>query len=58
MDINQALKDALEIAHRLQDEDSNSPLSDADDLASHVIEIDDFLNKGGFLPERWQVKSA
>lgn len=55
MDINQALADALELAHQIQDHDlvNDTIEGAADELATLVIEIDHWIRKGGHVPTAW-----
>jgi CheY-specific phosphatase CheX len=53
MDIDYALKTALEIARKMQD-GHGIDHDDADELATLMIEIDNWIRKGGSLPAAWQ----
>jgi hypothetical protein len=64
MDPTVCLKELLELAEELvaaidnpqRSELSSSVIEDtASDLADHVRNLDEWLKKGGFLPEQWRV---
>jgi hypothetical protein len=59
MDPDVCLREAREIAERVQkaydDPDGNGvDQDDANQLAAHVVALDDWLRKGGFLPAAWK----
>ena len=55
MDPNEALK-AIRILVKsiLSDETDGNDGQDLVDLAEHVQALDEWLSKGGFLPDSWQ----
>lgn len=63
MDVNESLRTALENAREIIDlldrERPDGPgltivESNAEKLSESLIAIDEWLSKGGFLPERWK----
>lgn len=70
MDPNECLKELLALSKRiaafadatsdlkeLHDDDLDLFLARVSDLCNHVDGIDEWLKRGGFLPERWEPKS-
>lgn len=56
MDPNETLRLLLAIAERIHDGDERP--HDAGELADLVDNLDSWLSKGGFLPERWSRDGA
>lgn len=61
MDPNEALKNILHLAKKVQDDDSEFDDAEkliymAGDLADAVVALDAWLVNGGFLPQRWERK--
>lgn len=57
MDPNANLREQLELADALRNDEGSSVWdrnNRADRLAELVVALDEWLEAGGFLPERWQ----
>lgn len=58
MDPDANLREQLELAERLNDENGYGPgedmSADAARLAELVLALDGWIRRGGFLPERWR----
>lgn len=54
MDPNQTLRELLHIARKVLSRPGTD--DDADDLAARVVDLDEWLVKGGFFPARWLEK--
>lgn len=57
MDPDANLKEALELANCLAcegDFDPHAKLIEAERLADLLLALDEWITKGGFLPERWR----
>lgn len=51
MDPDKTLADGLDLARTVKDHGSNS---DAEDLADALLDLDEWIAKGGYLPRRWR----
>ena len=51
MDPNANLLEQLRLARKLVDDDA--PSDDAQRLAELVLALDEWLQRGGFMPQRW-----
>lgn len=63
MDPNEALAEALRLAKKIAEDyadmDGNGVnQEDANRLAELLIELDEWVQKGGFLPFRWDRKNS
>lgn len=61
MDPNAALTEVLTTAQNLQRAIDNERVLDENEVAilvEHVLALDEWLRKGGFLPVRWKTRSA
>lgn len=54
MDPNECLKEILRLANQLLMTHQDDPPDEASELAEKVEALDEWLRKGGFLPQRWQ----
>lgn len=52
MDPNKTLADALTIAERVMKNDS---LGDDAELAARLLDLDEWIRKGGCMPSRWRL---
>ena len=61
MDPNEALKRIRATVARLQETDdagdNDYDPQDVSELYQHVQALDEWITRGGFLPDAWQVKS-
>jgi hypothetical protein len=53
MDPNIVLENIRSLVARIQDDPCSSIQDDADSLASLIQSLDEWLMKGGFLPNEW-----
>lgn len=59
MDPNATLKEILEIAERMisvDDRDAGELIEDSLQLVELVMALDEWMTKGGFLPEKWAAR--
>jgi hypothetical protein len=54
MDPNQALQSVRELGRQIREDHTKSRASLGLALAEHLLTLDEWLSKGGFLPEPWR----
>lgn len=58
MDPDKTLQEMIALAQKVLDGETYPDLDDTDQLAELIINLDEWLAKGGALPQRWQAQEA